>query len=50
MDGGDDGFGVEEVVVCVQPEGTSNESGDCDHYDASIHPEASEICDGIDNN
>lgn len=31
-------------------DGYSSESGDCDDNDSTVHPEASEICDGKDNN
>lgn len=49
LDSDQDGFGMEEVVACVQPDGTSNENGDCDDDNASIHPAAPEICDEVDN-
>ena len=49
LDADEDGFGLEEVEACVQPEGTSTESGDCDDTDASINPDAEEVCDEIDN-
>ena len=45
---GDDAF---SMWTCENPEGYVLESGDCNDLDASIHPDASEICDeGIDNN
>ena len=44
---GDDSGGVSS---CVAPAGYVATGGDCDDTDAAIHPLASEICDGIDNN
>ena len=45
-----DGFGDEAVQVCgTQPAGTCDTDGDCDDGDATIHPDAAELCDGKDN-
>ena len=46
-----DGFGDESslVVTCDAPEGYVANLDDCNDGDASIHPEAQEICDEIDN-
>jgi len=47
-----DGFGVAEVSLksCELPDGYTGDMTDCDDGDATIHPEAVEICgDGIDN-
>ncbi|MEM9191089.1 MAG: MopE-related protein [Myxococcota bacterium] len=45
-----DGFGGPEgVIACTPPERTVRESGDCNDLDSEIHPEANEVCDGIDN-
>jgi PKD repeat protein len=47
-----DGFGDPNVSTeaCDQPEGYVANSNDCDDSDAGINPEATELCDGIDNN
>ena len=52
QDNDDDGFGLEAMMIaaCYPPEGYSSLSGDCDDIDSSIHPEADEVCDYIDNN
>lgn len=46
-----DGFGTSEVAAqsCSQPNGTANVSGDCDDTAASVYPNATEVCDGLDN-
>jgi hypothetical protein len=49
-----DGFGDEDgdaEFACggVQPEGTVNNSTDCNDADADVRPNADELCDGIDN-
>lgn len=45
-----DGYGAIELATtaCVAPEGYQSRSDDCNDADASIHPDAEEICDGID--
>ncbi len=54
-DGDDYGDGTSQVA-CTRPSNhfTTSEliatSGDCNDNDSSIHPAATEICDGIDNN
>ena len=37
------------MVAAIQPQGYIADSTDCDDSDAAIHPGASEICDGKDN-
>ena len=46
-----DGFGDADnsVEACEAPEGTAEFAGDCDDNDDSINPDATETCDGIDN-
>ena len=46
-----DGYGDSESIIeaCEAPENTSDLAGDCDDNDADIHPDAEEVCDGIDN-
>ena len=47
-----DGFGNPDSVTnsCIIPSGHVGEAQDCDDANADIHPEADEICDGLDNN
>ena len=51
VDADGDGHGDlnQPIEACEAPEGTSIYSGDCDDLDASINPDASELCDGVDN-
>ncbi len=46
-----DGFGSPEQYAdaCEQPENTSENADDCDDRDDDIHPDATETCDGLDN-
>jgi hypothetical protein len=46
-----DGFGdaASSSSSCAQPEGTSSDSTDCDDSEASVYPEAEELCDDLDN-
>ncbi|MEZ4240124.1 MAG: MopE-related protein [Myxococcota bacterium] len=46
-----DGYGDPMYArrVCKLPENGSEQAGDCNDGDASIHPGAAELCDGIDN-
>jgi hypothetical protein len=49
----DDGDGHGEptgvILSCEKPEGFSESDGDCDDEDATINPDADEVCDGFDN-
>ncbi|MCP4810389.1 MAG: hypothetical protein GY913_22720 [Proteobacteria bacterium] len=49
-DADEDGDGSDEDTIerCDKPDGYVNTGGDCDDDDADIHPNADEICDGID--
>jgi hypothetical protein len=51
-DSDSDGYGNAAVSTeaCEQPEGYVLDDTDCDDNDASINPDALEVCDGIDNN
>ena len=52
VDGDLDGYGQDGVAIsqCDQPAGYTAFAGDCNDFDASINPGASELCDGgIDN-
>ncbi|MCB9796991.1 MAG: putative metal-binding motif-containing protein [Alphaproteobacteria bacterium] len=46
-----DGFGdpATEQLACEAPEGMISEAGDCDDADGQLHPDADEVCDGVDN-
>ncbi len=47
----EDGFGDPntELQTCVVPEGYVTNNQDCDDIDPSVHPNASELCNGIDD-
>ena len=42
--------GGASIQSCELPEGYAFTSSDCDDGNADIHPDALEVCDGIDNN
>jgi hypothetical protein len=47
-----DGYGLDETATeatCEPPEDHVLQAGDCDDYNAEVHPDAEEVCDGIDN-
>ena len=51
QDSDGDGFGGSTTIQsCTQPSGYVVQGGDCDDSDATINPNAVEVCDGIDNN
>jgi len=49
-DGDQHGDAGHPTTSCTQPDGTVSDSGDCDDGNAAVHPDAGEVCDGIDNN
>jgi hypothetical protein len=52
-DGDGDGYGTTTgptMMACERPDGYSLSSTDCDDSDARIHPGATELCDGLDQN
>ncbi len=51
-DGDGDGFGAGTVpaTACEAPAGYSERDGDCDDHDPTVHPEAEELCNGVDDN
>jgi len=50
VDGDTDGFGATPVSACTQPSDAVAVKGDCDDSDASVNPDALEICfDLVDN-
>ena len=46
----DDGFGTERFELCGLEDGYATRPGDCDDNNAEVHPDADEVCDGVDNN
>lgn len=49
-DSDEDGYaGGEPTVSCLQPPGLVADTSDCNDGDATIHPDASEVCNGIDD-
>jgi hypothetical protein len=47
-----DGFGdsaANVTLACVLPEGHADNPSDCNDKDADVHPGATEVCDGVDN-
>jgi len=46
-----DGFGdsADATVACSQPSGTVADDSDCDDTDAAVSPDATEMCDAVDN-
>jgi hypothetical protein len=46
-----DGYGdpLESVEACSPPEGYVEDRSDCEDGDAQVHPDASEVCNGIDD-
>jgi len=46
-----DGYGFESDVVqaCTQPSGYADNVDDCDDGDAAVHPDATEVCNGLDD-
>ena len=49
LDEGGDGFGALGSSACPGDEGVVDRGGDCDDEDASVHPEAREVCNGWDD-
>jgi len=47
-----DGFGnpQDSILACEQPAGYVDNNLDCDDSNPSINPDATEVCDGVDNN
>ncbi len=47
-----DGFGdpAASTSSCFLPDGLTADAQDCDDTNADIHPDAEELCDGVDNN
>ena len=46
-----DGYGYSSTTstACSAPSGHVSDSSDCDDADSAVHPGATEICDGVDN-
>jgi hypothetical protein len=52
LDEDSDGHGNPDMLMdsCVLPDGYASAGGDCDDTDETIHPDAEEVCDEVDNN
>lgn len=53
VDGDNDGYGTSTILTtCLgaPPAGYAVLTGDCNDANSAIHPNATELCDGIDNN
>ena len=48
-DGDGFGSGFGETAACEPPAGHTTDSSDCDDTDETVYPDASELCDGQDN-
>jgi hypothetical protein len=50
-DGDTDGYGdaTDSTIACVAPSGAVADATDCDDTETAIHPAATEVCDGVDN-
>jgi hypothetical protein len=49
-DGDTDGYGAgPSTLACDPPNGAVADSGDCDDDDATVHPAATEVCNGVDD-
>ncbi len=45
-----DGWGTESTTIaCTQPSGFTVRPGDCNDSDAAVHPDATEVCNGVDD-
>ena len=49
LDNDGDGFGNVLVEDCTLPPEAVEQDGDCDDDDATVHPGAEDVCDGVDN-
>lgn len=51
-DGDGDGYGDDEseMLACGIEDGYTTTGGDCDDGDGDIYPDATEVCDDVDNN
>ena len=47
-----DSFGNPDAAIsaCAQPSGTVDDNTDCDDGDAAVNPDATEVCNGYDDN
>jgi len=51
VDADGDGYGdpAQEIRDCNAPPGTTDNGTDCDDTDPAVHPDATEVCNGIDD-
>jgi len=51
IDDDEDGYGSSDYTLasCFRPDGYREDDTDCDDLHATVHPDAAEICDGLDN-
>jgi hypothetical protein len=52
QDKDNDGYGNPAVSIqaCSKPAGYVEQGGDCNDNNPNVHPNATEVCDGVDNN
>ena len=46
-----DGYGDDtaSITACAEPSGYTDDDSDCDDGEAAVNPDATELCDGVDN-
>ncbi|MEE2750705.1 MAG: MopE-related protein [Myxococcota bacterium] len=49
-DGYGDSLSSDPTIQCANPGNSIHNNADCNDQDAGVHPAATEVCDGVDNN